>query len=142
MPSTLERFWRHSTRLDEPCWLWTTSLLDRHGYGKFGIDGRTLQAHRVAYEMFIGPIPDGLVIDHLCRNRACVNPAHMEPVTVAENNRRGAIGARTQCFRGHSLEGDNVYVGPDGARRCRLCRREHDRARRREELRLQREELA
>lgn len=66
-------------------------------------------AHRKSYEILVGPIPGGLTIDHLCRNRACINPAHMEPVTNAENTRRAAA-LRTHCIKGHPLEGDNVRI--------------------------------
>lgn len=69
------------------CWLWNGGR-SRDGYGKFHHQGTHQQAHRVAYELMVGPIPDGLTIDHLCRNPWCVNPAHMEPVTAAENTRR------------------------------------------------------
>ena len=84
-------------------------------------------SHRLAYELEIGPIPAGLEIDHLCRVRNCVNPAHLEPVTHAENIRRGtgplAENARkTECVHGHPLEGANLYVRPgDGHRQCRAC---------------------
>lgn len=70
------------------CWTWLGAI-DRDGYGRVGKDGRCLRVHRVAYESLIGAIPEGLVIDHLCRNRACANPLHLEPVTVRENFMRG-----------------------------------------------------
>jgi hypothetical protein len=84
--------------------------------------------HRYAYEALVGPIPDGKQIDHLCRNRACCNPEHLEPVTIQENIRRGegpqAINARkTHCIRGHALSGDNLYLVPkSGRRNCVICR--------------------
>lgn len=87
-------------------------------------------AHRVAYEATVGPIPKGLQVDHLCRNRLCVNPSHLEAVTPAENKRRGfsppAINARkTHCIHGHELAGANVYYRKDrpGRRQCRECER-------------------
>ena len=70
-----------------PCWVWTGTR-QRNGYGSFGVKGRTLRAHRWSYEFYVGPIPAGLQIDHLCRVRNCVNPEHLEPVTHAENMRR------------------------------------------------------
>ncbi len=118
-----------------PCWLWTGSI-DADGYGCYLRDH---SAHRFAWEIANGPVPDGLVIDHLCRVRHCVNPAHMEPVTNAENILRGecppAVNARkTHCPRGHEFTTENTYVYPDGRRECRECRRayirEYMRARR------------
>lgn len=73
------------------CWLWTASLT-HNGYGKFWVDGAVVRAHRWIYEQLVGPIPDGLHLDHVhergCRSRRCVNPAHLEPVTNEENQRR------------------------------------------------------
>jgi hypothetical protein len=104
------------------CWLWTRPLT-RMGYGRF-YDHGYVMAHRVMYERVRGPIPVGLTIDHLCRRRNCVNPWHLEPVTLAENVLRGyspaAICARkTHCLRGHPLSGDNLLNSPH--RICRTC---------------------
>lgn len=135
------RFWpRVDKNGPNGCWIWTGTRA-KTGYGTIGADrtGWTLLAHRVAYEFVIGPIPEGLTLDHLCRVRLCVNPAHLEPVTLAENKRRGeslpAKNARkTQCESGHPYTPQNTYIHPvKGWRRCRTCDRaieERRRARR------------
>lgn len=119
------RFWAKVDRSDEDgCWLWLAHTAA--GYGRFRLSNprRIEGAHRVAYELLIGPIPEGLDIDHLCRNRSCVNPAHLEPVTRGENVRRGARGRLvTHCPQGHAYDEPNTYVDPQGLRHCRACRR-------------------
>jgi hypothetical protein len=115
----------------EGCWLWTAQH-DRAGYAQFYLTSlrRSVGAHRFAYELLVGPIPDGLVIDHLCRNPGCVNPGHLEPVTNAENIRRGLAGRlKTHCPKGHPLDGSNVYLRRNGTRYCRRCRLDYMRGR-------------
>lgn len=113
------------------CWAWLGAF-DPHGYGKMW-DGRTnVRAHRLMYELHVGEIPNGLVIDHLCRNTACVNPSHLEPVTIRENTLRGfgpaSINARkTKCKNGHDFSIENTYVNPQGRRTCRTCQRSRTR---------------
>lgn len=122
------------------CWLWTGATQSR-GYGSFGIDGKTHLAHRLAYRLFVGPIDDGLTVNHICGVKRCVNPAHLEAVTVAENNAHArATGlapyptqaarnaAKTACVHGHPFTPENTYHGPSG-RRCRTCKRASDRRR-------------
>lgn len=109
----------------EPCWPWVASR-DRQGYGRFVRVRAPEMAYRIAYELLVGPIPDGLVIDHLCRNPPCVNPAHLEPVTRQENFRRGLHRGRssgkTHCDNGHEFTAENTYEWR-GTRQCRECRR-------------------
>lgn len=110
------------------CWFLTTATSTR-GYSIVQPKSGRQYGHRVAYELYVGPIPEGLVLDHLCRNRACVNPDHLEPVTSRENVLRGAGSTiRTYhtnvCQRGHLLVGSNEYIRPDNGRRmCRECTR-------------------
>lgn len=107
-----------------PCWIWT-AFIDRDGYGLFhNRKIGTKRAHRFAYEGSIGPIPEGLVLDHLCRNRACVRPTHLEPVTDKVNAERGMVATRTHCIRGHEFTERNTYIKSNGTRCCRACRNE------------------
>jgi hypothetical protein len=113
------------------CWLWTAGL-NGEGYGAINVAGQIRPAHRVAYELFRGPIPEGLTLDHLCRVRCCVNPDHLEPVTRKENTLRGigasAVHARkTHCKHGHAFTPDNVYVRRGNTRDCRTCHRARER---------------
>lgn len=108
-------------------WLWTACCTPA-GYGQFGVAGRIVMAHRWLYEQLVGPIPDGMQLDHMCRVRPCVNPDHLEVVTQLENIMRGvSVGAllarRKECMRGHPYTTANSYVGPTGARSCRVCAR-------------------
>lgn len=127
--TTEELFWAKVQKTDS-CWLWVAGK-DRRGYGRFAINRKPKLAHRVSYEFMTGKIPEGLVIDHLCRETSCVNPAHLEPVTVKENNRRGMAGevgaarqlAKTHCPKGHEYSEENTYHYPDNRRKCRTCRR-------------------
>lgn len=121
----IARFWVKVIK-KEGCWEWTASL-DPDGYGQFWLNGRPIRAHRVAYTLLVGPIPEGMEIDHLCRNRACVNPApdHMEVTTHAVNTLRGtspqAVNARkTHCSNGHPFDKSNTYT-QGGRRHCRAC---------------------
>lgn len=118
------------------CWEWIAAL-DPNGYGRFGMPGATRAdwrmklAHRVSYETFAGPIPEGLDLDHLCRNRSCVNPEHLEPVTRSENLRRSPLMARgqdkTHCPHGHEYSPENTRITKAGARACRTCERKRNR---------------
>lgn len=112
-----------------PCWI-SNRAKNGGGYTKIGIDGRTEMTHRAAYTAFVGPIPAGLVIDHLCRERTCCNPEHLEAVTHRENLVRGETltsreVAQTACKHGHPFTPENTYQRPDRpGRLCRTCRSE------------------
>ena len=115
-----ERFWAKVDKTGD-CWLWT-AYVNYGGYGMFSVAGGTARAHRWAWESLVGPIPDGLTIDHLCKVRRCVNPAHLEPVTPSENVRRGLT--RDSCRKGHPFEDWNIQM-KGGRRRCKTCNREN-----------------
>lgn len=125
-----ERFWARFVKVPSGCWQWTAAL-DVHGYGHISVDGRQRGAHQAAWEILVGPIPEGFTIDHLCRNRGCVNPSHLEPVTRGENVLRGIGFAgvnvrKTHCPKGHEYTPENTYVNPNsGHRLCRVCRTEY-----------------
>jgi len=129
------RFWAKVEK-GANCWRWT-GFIDKGGYGRIreaGRDTPILYAHRVAYEFLIGSIPEGLQLDHLCRNKWCCNPQHLEPVTMTENLRRGDVPVRTRlvslvCPKGHPRS-ENAYVWPKTGqlKMCRACRNQRRRA--------------
>ncbi|MGW6658898.1 HNH endonuclease signature motif containing protein [Rhodococcus sp. NPDC055024] len=115
---------------DNGCWNWL-NVPTSEGYGEVNLTilGRKRLVHTVTYELSIGPVPDGLELDHLCRNRLCCNPDHLEPVTHTENIRRGEMepkkqewfASRTHCKNGHEYAAENTARRVDGRRRCRTC---------------------
>lgn len=112
------------------CWLWQKSKRSS-GYGQICFDGRIEYVHRVSYEVFVGPIPEGQEIDHLCRVRHCANPKHLEPVSHADNIRRsdavmGVNHRKTSCSNGHPFDEKNTRH-KNGRRYCRACDADHHR---------------
>ncbi|MEU1043951.1 HNH endonuclease signature motif containing protein [Streptomyces sp. NPDC005897] len=139
----IERFMAKVHKETGGCWLWQAHG-DVGGYGRFKFDRRDRLAHVVAYTLFVGPVPDGLQVDHTCHNqsdcpggvtcvhRRCVNPEHLEAVTPQVNTLRGqtiaaAYAARSHCDRGHPLAGENLRIDAKGGRVCRTCNREKQR---------------
>lgn len=118
------RFWSRVEKTPD-CWFWKRA----QGYGYFQMDGKGILAHRLAYELLVGPIPAGLELDHLCGRKNCVNPEHLEAVTHQENCLRGYNHNRAKetCNQGHLLSGENLAVLPRGTRRCRECARANNR---------------
>lgn len=125
--SAAERLWRRVQRTDT-CWLWTGALMNGGYPGTIRDGERRVMAHRLAYELAHGPIPDGLELDHLCRVRRCVRPSHLEPVTPRINTVRRehfTLDKGATCRSGRHLVAEvGVYVSPKGARACNACRRE------------------
>lgn len=127
--SVRDPLWRVVARVeidDAGCWVWKGSKHVR-GYGHIWVDGSLQYVHRVVYESMVGPVPSGLVLDHLCRNTSCCNPDHLDPVTQRENTLRGVSlfavnAAKTHCPKGHAYNETNTWWY-DGRRYCRACRR-------------------
>lgn len=126
----VRRFWRAVQRTST-CWIWIGShVRSSGGYGRFTFKERLLLAHRFSYEVFVGAIPQGMQIDHLCQRRECVNPDHLEVTSGITNllrgNGQGAINARkTHCKRGHPFDDANTYLLPSGkGRACLICRKQ------------------
>lgn len=128
-----ERFWEKVDKTGDDCWPWMYAR-DKGGYGRFVLSQqhRSVLAHRIAYELGVGPIPDGTEIDHLCRNRACCNPIHLEAVSHQINILRGDYKAgsrgrgkqqeaKTHCPKGHAYAGDNLILQKRGGRVCKIC---------------------
>lgn len=136
-PSELSRFEAKVERIPfSTCWWWT-GLLTGFGYGRLWDDGKRhlRYAHRLAYEHWIGPLVDGLTIDHLCRHPSCVNPTHCEQVSMRENVMRGTSfapvnAAKVLCKRGHALVAGNLRRNRTGYRQCLTCARTYDKSRR------------
>ena len=138
-----------------PCWIWT-ACCGTGGYGQFsltpiGANKRITPAHRVIYELLVNPIPNGLTLDHLCKRRNCVNPEHLEPVTLRVNILRGnGIGVqnahRTYCKRGHALIEENMYTWPKtskyrGKRTCKLCHKINNKTHKQRKRQREKEKL-
>jgi len=121
-----ERFWEKVDKADG-CWEWT-AYKDARGYGSFNLNGRPIRAHQYSYQEAYGPVPQGLEIDHRCRNTGCVKPTHLEAVTHQENISRGNAGInsrmKTHCPQGHPYDGPGGRVNSVGSRYCLICARQ------------------
>jgi len=125
-PTLRERLFSQLIIDPSGCLLWTGGT--RRGYGRIKINGRSYQVHRIVYEMFAGPVPEGLDLDHLCRVRHCAAPSHLEAVTPRVNNMRSTSPSainitKTHCAKGHEFDLINTSFTPSGRRACRICMR-------------------
>jgi len=128
-PKQIQKFWNRVTKTDS-CWLWT-GRIDESGYGRTYVSGAIYMAHRIAYQLTHGSVPTTLTLDHVksrgCTHRNCVNPSHLEPITLRENILRGSslpaqLAARTECKRGHNLlNPDNIRIINHPKRPYRIC---------------------
>ncbi len=143
MATQAERFQRKVSVLDSGCWQWMGTI-HKHGYGRFyDQKNHAVRAHRWAYSSWIGPIPDGMTVDHTCHDpkdcaggyscvhRSCVNPGHMQIVTIQDNLKRRASVIVTHCPNGHEYSDENTYVSKAGTRQCVTCNRDRARERQR-----------
>lgn len=123
---TLRRFMSKVRKRRNGCWEWQGYINPKTGYGRFSLNDICIHAHRASYIFHVGDIADDLVVDHICRNKRCVNPVHLRAVTVRENTMYGnapssSNARKTHCIRGHELSGRNLYVLKRGERVCRKC---------------------
>lgn len=132
MPDILEYFWSKVEKTDT-CWNWIGTKKSNN-YGQFWLNNKPYRVHRIVYELYKGKIPNGLILDHLCRNRRCCNPEHLEPVTNQENVVRGLAGKtvnrynphkdKTHCSNGHPYSGENLLFNKN-KRVCRTCKKDY-----------------
>jgi len=127
----LSRFVQEDRGHSTPCWIWTGNVR-ADGYGQTHYKGKVSKPHRVFYQELVGPIPEGLTIDHLCRVKLCVNPDHLEPVSAAENLHRqflagvglpAYLAQRSACKHGHTFTPENTRIRTGGSRICKTCHR-------------------
>jgi len=123
-----DRFKKNVLVGEAGCWTWSL-YIDKRGYGRLTHNRKPgYQAHRLAYELFVGPIPEGFFIDHLCWNTACCNPQHLRVLTPSESSKRQRSAEKKECINGHAYTTENTYLRPSGQRDCRECIRQRVRA--------------